>query len=71
MMLALVASEAGARLLAPGFGHNGDWPSNEAFVKYTQLSNLSDPVDTVYVGSSLVAFGVDSKLISERTGNFH
>ncbi len=71
MMLALVASEAGARLLAPGFGHNGDWPSNETFVKYTQLSNLSDPVETVYVGSSLVAFGVDSKLISERTGNFH
>lgn len=66
----LLIGEVGARVLEPGFGHNGDWPSNETFVKHEQMQTLG-PVDTVYVGSSLIAFGIDSQIASNATGETH
>jgi len=70
ILLVFVFAEVGARVVESGFGHNGDWPSNETFVKHEQLATLGS-VDTVYAGSSFVAFGIDSRLASEQTGDAH
>lgn len=67
----LVAAEIGARVLASGFGHNGDWPSNETFVKFEQLAAAAEPIDTIHAGSSFVAFGVDTRLATNESGAVH
>lgn len=68
--LVFIAGELGARIIEPGFGHNGDWPSNETFVKHEQQIAL-EGADTVFAGSSFVAFGIDTRIATERSGKLH
>jgi len=69
VILALV--EVAARITEPYLPEPDRWPSSEAAAKVDQMEDLEDdpnPISTVFLGSSVVAEGIDPVAFSESAG---
>jgi len=69
--LALIAlAEVGLRLAEPHLPEPAQWPSAEAAAKLSQIGELSatGEIDVIFVGSSVVAEGIDPLAYNDSSG---
>jgi hypothetical protein len=68
ILCALLAGELVMRAIEQDLPRSSPWPTAETEVKYTQLAQIGDQVEVVFLGSSATEAAVDPELFSVLSG---
>jgi hypothetical protein len=72
LVAAVLAAELVARILEPILPPPDRWPTDETQAKFDQMATLAalpDPIDVVFLGSSIVVEGIDPLTFNEEEGD--